>query len=707
MRAPTGATPLFALNGLALDLETTSLDVREARIVQIGALELTKGTLNESSAFDRIVDPGIPIPPRSTAIHGITNAMASEAADLLGHWPELTALLHNRVLIGHTIAYDLTVLEKEAARLDLEWRKPRSLCIRLLAPLALPDLANHSLDALASWFGITIKDRHSALSDADAAARVFLKMIPLLGDAGIRTLAEAERASLSRGQPLEEGKLAGWVRPVADPSEVALSGGFTNYDTYAYRHTVSDMMAKNPVIIAPSHTLQEAASVMAGKHISSVLVCDPPEAGRHASEYGILTERDVMRRIAADGAGALEATAGKLAISPIHAIRENAFIYRAFARMRRLKIRHLAVVDDERRLTGMISARDLLKMRTDPAIMLDDAIGEAADAADMASAWATLPAVVQSLISEGLGSHTITRIVSEEIRSMTERAAILSERQMEASGKGRPPCDYAVMVLGSGGRGESLLKPDQDNAIVFESGEPGSSQDQWFAELGAIMADILNEAGIPYCDGGIMAKNELWRGSVSTWQERVGNWVSRSRPQDVLNVDIWFDQIPVYGKLSLATGLFFESYAVASRNIGFAKALGAGLEATSTPFGFFGGIKAKNNKLDLKLHALFPLVSAARALAIRHNLAVHSTRARLELLGQLDKGDVKLIANLARDHALILSLMLKSQQREVATGRKPTNFIDLASLNRDEMADLKEALLRRQLLPELVRDLMF
>lgn len=707
MRAPTGATPLFALNCLAFDLETTSLDVREARIVQIGGLEMSKGTINDSAAYDRIVDPGMPIPPKSTAIHGITNAMARQSPDLKGHWPELTALLHHRVLVGHTIAYDLTVLENEAARLGLEWHKPRSLCIRLLAPLALPDLANHSLDALASWFGITIKDRHSALADAEAAARVFIKMIPLLQEAGIRTLAEAERASLSRGHSLEEGRQAGWVAPVADPSEIVLSGSYTSFDTYAYRHTVSDMMAREPVVISASTSLQDSVSIMSEKAISSVLVADPPEGRLHESQYAILTERDVMRRIAAKGAAALKSTAADIAVSPIRTIRENAFVYRAFARMRRLKIRHLAVVDDERRLTGMISARDLLKMRTDPAITLDDAIGEATDAADMAAAWATLPAVAQSLISEGLSSHTITRIVSEEIRSMTERAAILAERQMEASGKGKAPCAYAVMVLGSGGRGESLLKPDQDNAIVFETGDPGGSEDQWFAELGSIMADILNEAGIPYCDGGIMARNELWRGSIKTWQERVGEWVSRSRPQDLLNVDIWFDQVPVHGRLQLATALFRESYAMASQNIGFAKALGAGLETISSPFGFFGKIKAENNKLDLKLHALFPLVSAARALAIRHNLAVHSTRRRLELLGELEKGDVTLIANLGRDHGFLLSLMLKSQEREVATGRKPSNFIDLAALSRDEMSELKETLSRMQLLPTLVRDLMF
>ena len=48
---------------------------------------------------------------------------------------------------------------------------------------------------------------------------------------------------------------------------------------------------------------------------------------------------------------------------------------------------------------------------------------------------------------------------------------------------------------------------DQDNAIIFAEGEPGSAADQWIARLGSIIADILHEVGVPYCKGGVMASN--------------------------------------------------------------------------------------------------------------------------------------------------------------------------------------------------------
>jgi DNA polymerase-3 subunit epsilon/CBS domain-containing protein len=59
---------------------------------------------------------------------------------------------------------------------------------------------------------------------------------------------------------------------------------------------------------------------------------------------------------------------------------------------------------------------------------------------------------------------------------------------------------------------------DQDNALVFADGAPGGAEDEWFGQLGIHIADILHEVGVPYCKGGVMAKNPQWRGSLATWR---------------------------------------------------------------------------------------------------------------------------------------------------------------------------------------------
>ena len=61
------------------------------------------------------------------------------------------------------------------------------------------------------------------------------------------------------------------------------------------------------------------------------------------------------------------------------------------------------------------------------------------------------------------------------------------------------------------------------------------------------MSDILDAAGVPFCKGGVMAKNREWRKSVADWRATIDGWVRRQRPADLLNVDIFFDAVPVHG----------------------------------------------------------------------------------------------------------------------------------------------------------------
>ena len=78
-------------------------------------------------------------------------------------------------------------------------------------------------------------------------------------------------------------------------------------------------------------------------------------------------------------------------------------------------------------------------------------------------------------------------------------------------------------------------------------------EDRWFEQLGIHIADILHEVGVPYCKGGVMAKNPQWRGSLDVWRTRVGDWIQRSQPQDLLSVDIFFDMLGVHGDWPCAT----------------------------------------------------------------------------------------------------------------------------------------------------------
>lgn len=707
MRKTSGATPLAALDAVALDTETTGLDAAAARIVQLGAVAVAAGTVSRDDSFKMLVDPRIAIPGAATRIHGITNAMVRDAPA----WPRaaeaLGAYVAGRVVIGYSIGFDLAVMAAEAERAGIVFDKPRTLCVRLLATVAGARLPDNSLDTIAAWLGVAVEGRHSALGDAIAAADIFVALLPKLAGRGVRTLAEAERACLMLTGELDQHHRAGWAEPVSPPDRFAGRKALGAVDPFAYRHRIGELMSAPPVVARESDTLRNAIALMVGRGIGALLVSADGEPGALLSAYAIVTERDIMRRIAASGADAFALPLGEIANRPVKSIRAAAFAYRAIGRMDRLKVRHLAVRDEDGRLVGIVSARDLLRLRAGAAISLDDDIELAADAEAMAAAWATLPAVARGLIDEEIDARTIAEIVSEELRGLTRRATAIAEAAMLAEGHGAPPCPYAVMVLGSAGRGESLLAPDQDNAIVFAEGEPGGREDLWFATLGDKIATMLDTAGVPFCTGGVMAKNAEWRGSSATWGERIAGWIARSRPEDLLNVDIFFDMVAVAGKARLAGGLFDLAYELGSRHTEFAKLLGERLFARSSPFTLLGGFHTEEGRLDLKMFGLFPAVAFARALAIRHDIRQHSTRARLKTLIGHRIGSEADLNRVIRAHALMMRLLLAQQSRDLLAGIPATNRVETAALSRDEQAELKAALKIMQIVPDLARDLMF
>jgi CBS domain-containing protein len=700
----SGAMPLAALDAVAIDTETTGLDTSSARIVQIAGMAIALGRVVEGESFATLVAPGMAIPRSSTAIHGIDDAAVDGAPAFAEAVQGLNDFVGDRLLLGYSIGFDLAVLEHETKRAGMVWYKPRSLCVRMLGAIVNPRLPEESLDALAGWLGVPISGRHSALGDARAAAHVFTALVPHLAGKGIRTLAEAERAVMAMTQRLEEGHRAGWAEPATRPDIAAATG---SVDPYAYRHRVGDLMTTRLEIVAASTPTLAAIELMAARKISSLFVSQTAEAGGMLADYAIITERDVLRQLAVHGAGVLSVPVGDFASRPLASIAAHAFVYRAIGRMERMKIRHLAVRDRDERLAGVISARDLLRLRAGVAVQLDDTIGAARTAEEMARAWATLPAVANALAVEEIDARIVSAIVSEEIRVMTRRAAELAEDAMAQEGKGGAPCPYALMVLGSGGRGESLLAADQDNAIVFAHGEPGGPEDAWFADLGTRIAHTLDAAGIPYCTGGIMGRNAEWRGSVNQWHRRIAGWVGQSRPDDLLNVDIVFDMRPVHGSLALGADLFEHAFATASGQPVFAKLMGEKLFQTPSPFTFLGGVQTTDGRIDLKRFGLFPIVTAARALAIRHDVRRHSTRGRLEGLAARGIGNVDEIARLIEAHRLFVTLMLEQQGRDLETGIRVSNKVEVAPLPRAVQADLKTALRAAQTVPDMVRGLMF
>jgi DNA polymerase-3 subunit epsilon/CBS domain-containing protein len=479
-------------------------------------------------------------------------------------------------------------------------------------------------------------------------------------------------------------------------------------DPYPYRHRIADVMSAPPKFVAVDVSLADALQHMAGEKISSLLVV-PRGSGTklRANDTAIITERDVLRALAEQGAAALTRPVAQFANKPLVAVPAAAFVYLALARMSRLKLRHLGVEDENGEICGIVTSRDLLRLRAQEAQILGDALDLADDVPSLAAAWARLPRAATALIAEGVRGREVAAVISRELGALTRRAGVLAERQMRADGYGEPPCVYALCVLGSAGRDESLLAMDQDNAIVFADGAPDDAADRWFARLGGIIADILHEVGVPYCKGGVMAKNPQWRGSTATWRARITDWVTRSNPADLLSVDIFFDLIGVHGDVALANGLWRAAFDAAEGNATFAKLLAEAAGEVEPGITMFGGLRTENGRIDLKRTGLFGVVTTARVLAIRHHLLERSTPARLSAIAALGRGGGTDLDALARAHAEFLDLILAQQIADIHDGRPPNNKVLVKRLSREQRMRLREALRAVRHLDALTHDLLF
>ena len=688
--------PLSSMPAVVIDTETTGLDVEKVRIVEIGAVRLETCAPGPQPVFSELIDPGIPIPESATKIHGIADADVAEAPPFPERIAEFTAWAGTAVVVGYSVGFDLAVLKAEHERHSLVWQPLRALDVRHLVELVAPQLPEQSLETAASWLGVEVHDRHRALGDARVAAEIYRAVVPKLREKGIVTLAQAERAIRSLSARMTEEAQAGWhgMGQSGDGSGVA---EYVRIDSFPYRHRVADLMKSPPLTAENDRAVKAVLAAMMEEKVSSLFL-PPTMAG---GPFGIVTERDILRAVDRDGPAALDAPVGSLGQRPLVTIHKDEFVYRAMARMSAAGFRHLGVTDEDGNLCGALSARDLLRQRAGDAVSLGDSIESAGSRFELGRVWSQLTAVARALDFEDVDARKIASLISRELRALTARACQLAEAEMADAGRGEAPAPYVLLVLGSGGRGESLLAMDQDNALIYADAAPDDA-DNWFGELGRRTADILNEAGVIYCPGGIMAANAAWRKPLKVWRETVRSWIERSRAEDLLNCDIFFDAQAVLGATDMADSLRSEALDLARHAPTFQQFLAIKAGNFDTPIGMFGRFRTDAGRVDLKIGGIMPIFSTARVIALMHGVEARTTPKRLAAARGLETVPEKDVDDLVEAHRILLNLILRQQLRDIDAGAMLSNKVDPSELSGFEKQEMKWALEQVSLVSNLL-----
>jgi len=462
-------------------------------------------------------------------------------------------------------------------------------------------------------------------------------------------------------------------------AEAALS----RIDPFPYQHRLAEVMSRPVETIDPGATCTQAAATMRRLKISSLLIL-----GADGRPAGIITERDLLNAVAELGAGALDLPVGQRMSGPLVSLPPDAFVFTALARMAGGGYRHMPVVDPVTgQAVGMVTAGSVLKLRAQGALVLAEDIGAAKSAAALAAIQKRLPAIAAGLLQEGVGARQIAAVISAVLRDVSGRAAELACESLQAEGK-PAPARWCYLVLGSGGRGESLLAADQDNALIHDFEH---DDHPWLAELGKRASEILDQAGIPLCRGQVMAMNRNLRHNLGGWREEVAFWIESLAPEALLNADIFYDFQPVAGDFSLAAALR-DSATVLGKDPGFIRALAGTSARRGSALNIFGRFREEGGRVDLKRGGLLPIVSGGRVLALRLGVAATATPERWHAAvapGFVRRED---FARIDDAHEMILELILTQQVADLAAGRAPGTAVEVRRLLGLSRERLKQAL---------------
>jgi CBS domain-containing protein len=462
--------------------------------------------------------------------------------------------------------------------------------------------------------------------------------------------------------------------------------------TAAFRRRVGEHMQAPPVVVPDDLSAREVVARMTETAASAAVVLD---RGRRLA--GILTEQDVTRRIAGRAVG--DQPVAALMTQPVATVAVDQPLYEAIGVMRRQGLRHMPVVDAAGALVGMLYLHDALAVANTGLVEHIDRLTHESTLEGLREIKAAEVELAADLFADRAPAPEIQSLISAINNDIHRRVLALNLDAMQAAGWGAPPLAFAAIVMGSGGRGESYLFPDQDNGFILEDYPDAEHAriDPFFIELASRLTSQLDQLGFPLCRGGVMAINPVWRKTGAQWRQQVTRWIARRSEVAMQLCDVLFDFRSVFGEARLADDLRRTILRLCHENSGFLRDM-FGVQADHRAgIGWFGRLlteradPAHKGQINLKYAGTLPLAEAVRLLALRRGIEATGTLARIEALGQARElsHDAQDYLRGAFDH--ITGLQLRQQIADFQAGRPVSNFVDPADLTGRETDLLKDS----------------
>jgi len=446
---------------------------------------------------------------------------------------------------------------------------------------------------------------------------------------------------------------------------------------------LSDMLARAPITIQPSNTIQEAAIRMRDERCSCLLVVEKETL------VGILTDRDLRSRVIAEGQSYDTLVHSVMTPSPL-SIESSFSAFDAMLLMSRKNIRHLPVLSDGK-IAGCITNTNLIQTQTTSAVYLVGDIAKRNSAEDIKTVLDRIPSMVLNLADAGATAYNIGHLVSALSDAATQRLIDLAEEKF-----GPPPVPYAWMAAGSQARHEQTAQSDQDNFLLLDDSYDPALHEDYFKQFTSFVCDGLNICGYVYCPGEMMAMNEKWRRTLSSWLDLFRQWIETPEPMALMLSSIFFDLRQISGDQSLFEKLQTSVLEKAPKNRLFLGHMAGNGLKHHPPIGFFRNFVLirggdHGHTLDLKHTGVVPIIDLARVYALSAGLPQVNTHDRLVAIEEAGALSGSGASDLRDAFEFISLIRLRHQAEQIRRNEQADNFLEPDRLSSFERTHLKDA----------------
>lgn len=171
---------------VVFDIETTGLNKEKCKIIEIGAVKIRNREIVDR--YSTFIDPGEKLSDEIVDLTNITDDMLEGQRPIETVLPEFLDFVGDDVLVAHNASFDTGFVRIKAEELGIEYRKNTILDTLELSRTLLKELKKHKLDVVAKHLGVSLEGHHRAVNDAEATAEIFLKLVDMLEENGVKNV---------------------------------------------------------------------------------------------------------------------------------------------------------------------------------------------------------------------------------------------------------------------------------------------------------------------------------------------------------------------------------------------------------------------------------------------------------------------------------------------------------------------------------------